>query len=951
MHRPLPPTATKSIRDPAERLAADASLRVLVVALFAAAAALTLWFGVFGRSDGDFGRFHMVHTGVEFISVAAHLFASVLAFVVVTRTGNRNILVLAAALLGAAACDFLHFLNVPDVPVKGGSAEPGRAYMFWVVGRVLSTSALVFAAFASWRPRVAPTPGTLVLWAAPVAAIIGLLVAARPDSPLASAGTSLGPPVDIVSEIGILAIAVVAAYGFLALSILRPADRPVTLRVEPAPLLAASVSMAMSSLFTLLAPDVHGLTNAIGHGFKATSAVFLAVGVLIGLLRQIDQQYESALDAGAIGVWSLDLETGAFEADGRARHILSLPQTGPLGTSDADKPMTRDDIDRRDDAIRSATAPGGTGRYRIEYPIRSDERAPSRWVRSEARVEYETGYPARLVGLVTDITPTHLADELVRRSEAKFAGIVAMAADAIISIDTRGHITLFNDGAETIFGYRREEALGQPLTLLLPHRFRDRHDGHVATFARSGVGARKMGERAAIFGLRKSGEEFAAEASISHLSLDGEDIFTVVLRDVAERKKFEAELARGRLELEERVAERTKELSDEMRRREETQARLIQAQRMEAFGQLTGGIAHDFNNLLTIVTGNLELLEMRLKDEKQLQLAKRAMDAAEMGGRLTARLLTFARRRKFETQAINLNEVIIGLADLLRRTLGEPITVETRFASGLWPVAVDPSEIENAIINLAINSRDAMPKGGLLIITTRNATSPGEALDGGMRLAPGDYVSLAVTDTGTGMAPETAARAFEPFFTTKAHGRGTGLGLSTVYGLVRQQGGAIGLSSHLEQGTTVTLYLPRVSTEHAENRVDQDPMVLSRAAGERILLVEDNAEVRDVTRQRLEGLGYQVIEAETGTAAIAALEAGADVEIVFSDIVMVGGVSGFDVARWVRRHRPGLALLLATGYAEEALRERSADLNDIPIMDKPYSRADLAAALGNVLKH
>lgn len=536
----------------------------------------------------------------------------------------------------------------------------------------------------------------------------------------------------------------------------------------------------------------------------------------------------------------------------------------------------------------------------------------------------------------------------IEELEARLAGILAIAADAILSIDDEQRIVLFNDGAEAIFGWRRHEVLGQSLNMLIPARFHASHPGQIRSFGAGPVNARRMGERQEIFALHKDGREFPAEASIAKLQTGNGRMYTVILRDVSERRRAEAELARSHAELETRVAERTEELRAEIRRRELTQAQLVRTQRMEAFGQLTGGIAHDFNNLLTVITGNLELLEMRLSDEKDRTILKRAQDASEMGARLTSRLLTFARRRQFEQTSLNLNDQLLTMVEFLQRALGETINLTTRLSPHLWRVRADASEIENAVLNLAINARDAMPKGGQVIIETMNITAEDNQIGAINKLPAGDYVRLTVSDTGSGMTHDVIQRAFEPFFTTKSPGKGTGLGLSTIYGFVQQHGGTATIYSEEGQGTTVNLYLPRQDAESdrsVKHTVDMMPV----SAGETVLVVEDNAGVRDVARQRLEALGYKVVEAESGPAALAALQAGAVVDIVFSDVVMAGGMSGFDVARAVNAKWPSIRLLLASGYAEDVIREQGGERLPLRILRKPYSRQELARAIRDAL--
>ena len=528
----------------------------------------------------------------------------------------------------------------------------------------------------------------------------------------------------------------------------------------------------------------------------------------------------------------------------------------------------------------------------------------------------------------------------VALAQAQVAAILAIAADAIISLDESLCITLFNDGAAQIFGYSKEEILGQRLDLLIPERMRANHRHHVADFSASPVPSKKMGERQEIFARRKDGSEFPAEASIAKQVINGRRVYMVVLRDVTERRQAEVALAAANGALEARVADRTRALEAEIRRREETHAALIQAQRMEAFGQLTGGIAHDFNNLLTIITGNLELLGNEHSQLHQAAFLKRATDAAEMGAALTRRLLTFARRRHLMPQILDVNELILNLTEILQRSLGEPVSLTTVLAGSAWRIRADRSELENAILNLALNARDAMPAGGNLVIESRNVTAEQAGLS-----PDGEFVLISVSDTGDGMPPEVLERAFEPFFTTKEPGRGTGLGLSSVYGFAEQSGGHVTIDSAPGRGATINLYLPRAAEVSQDTGVVAEAVPLSENS-EVVLVVEDNPDVRELTMQRVEGLGYVVREAENGRAAVAILKSGEAIDIVLSDIVMAGGLSGYELGRWVQANRPGIPVLLTTGYAAEEARP---DAADFPILRKPYKRAELANALRDAL--
>jgi len=360
-------------------------------------------------------------------------------------------------------------------------------------------------------------------------------------------------------------------------------------------------------------------------------------------------------------------------------------------------------------------------------------------------------------------------------------------------------------------------------------------------------------------------------------------------------------------------------------------------------------MAHDFNNLLTVVTGNLELLDAELEDEASRDLLRRADEAAQMGARLIGRLLTFGRQRKLRPEIINLNEIVVGMAEMLRRTIGEQVTLDTALASDLWDTLVDPSETENAILNLAINARDVMPKGGRLIIETTNAPLSKMDMAAEIGVEPRDYVTLSVSDTGSGMPPEVIARAFEPFFTTKEPGKGTGMGLATVYGLSRQSGGTATIRTETGKGTTVTLYFPRDSNgEIVVKSKASAEQFTERTGSEVILVVEDNPGVRALTVRRLGALGYKVLATENGPDAIAVLGTDEKIQLVFSDVVMAGGMSGIDIARWVREKRPGIKILLTSGFSDVADVETAAGLN-IQLLRKPYKQADLARAIREAL--
>jgi PAS domain S-box-containing protein len=379
------------------------------------------------------------------------------------------------------------------------------------------------------------------------------------------------------------------------------------------------------------------------------------------------------------------------------------------------------------------------------------------------------------------------------------------------------------------------------------------------------------------------------------------------------------------------------DITDERRREQ----RLREAQKMEAIGRLTGGVAHDFNNLLAVILGNTELLEERLQGDPEAgRLARTSIRAALRGAELTQRLLAFARRQPLKPEPTDLNQLVAGVAELLRRTLGANIELQTRLADGLPRIEADPGQLENALLNLAFNARDAMPAGGHLTIATGQSERAPE-VEGA-----GGFVTAAVTDSGVGMTAEVAGRAFEPFFTTKEPGKGSGLGLSMVDGFARQSSGGLALESAPGKGTTITLYLPR-STKRGE-RASEETHEPPADGGERVLLVEDADDVRELARTMLEGLGYSVVEARDGPAAYALLEGADRFDLLLTDVMLPGGVNGADLARNARDRWPGLKVLCMSGYSEQAPRLAIGDAR-LPLLGKPFRRAELAKAIREAL--
>jgi signal transduction histidine kinase/ActR/RegA family two-component response regulator len=399
-------------------------------------------------------------------------------------------------------------------------------------------------------------------------------------------------------------------------------------------------------------------------------------------------------------------------------------------------------------------------------------------------------------------------------------------------------------------------------------------------------------------------------------------------------------------ELEKLVVERTRELEEankqlrlEMDERARVEETLRQAQKIEAIGQLTGGVAHDFNNLLMVISGGLDMLDRQTDPNRRRRLMDGMIQAAQRGASLTKQLLAFSRRQTLRPEPVDVAAQIGGMRELLDRSLRGDVHVEFDFPDSLWPVEVDPGELELVVLNLAVNARDAMPNGGTIVVRGENLP------DFKDKDISGDYVRLSVVDTGVGMSPEILSRVFEPFFTTKDVGKGSGLGLAQVHGFATQSRGTVRINSEVGQGTSIELYLPRSLVSPAKQRhlVDLNKARSKKSNAGRVLLVEDDDEVAALVAEMLGQLGYDITRVASAAAALGALADGRSVDLVFSDIMMPGGMNGVDLAHEIRRRRSDVPVLLTSGYAEAAIHE--AEAAGIQILEKPYQIEELAAAL------
>jgi PAS domain S-box-containing protein len=507
----------------------------------------------------------------------------------------------------------------------------------------------------------------------------------------------------------------------------------------------------------------------------------------------------------------------------------------------------------------------------------------------------------------------------LEETERRFRLLVEAVIDyAIYMLDPTGHVVNWNQGAQRIKGYTRDEIVGQHYSRFYTEEDRQKElpKEVIATATRSG---KYEGEG---WRVRKDGSKFWANVTVSAIRDPSGRLlgFAKVTRDLTERREAEE------------------------RRRH--------SQKMEAIGQLTGGVAHDFNNLLTVICGNIEALQRRLpavKDDNLERLANAALRGAERAAVLTHRLLAFARRQTLQPKPVSVNTVINGMSEMLRRTLGESILVETVLAGGVWPVLADINELENSLLNLAVNARDAMPDGGKLTIEAANIYLD-EEYAASAEVSPGQYVGVFVSDTGVGMTPETASQAFEPFFTTKEIGEGTGLGLSQVYGFIKQSGGQVKIYSEIGAGSTIKLYLPRYFSADSASEISPAVISIPPGKGETILVVEDDPDVRNFTVETLRQLGYRVLDAPNGPAGLRLLEAHREIILLFTDVGLPGGMNGRQLADEAQRRRAGLKVLFTSGYARNAIVHHGRLDPGIELIPKPFTHSGLAQKVRWVLE-
>ena len=644
------------------------------------------------------------------------------------------------------------------------------------------------------------------------------------------------------------------------------------------------------------------------------------------------ERLQLALDAGAIvGTWVWDVPNDTIFADERFARTFSVPIeqcTNGFSLAQAATSIHPQDQERVQANIVEAIRRGGP--YRCEYRVLQSD-GIYRWIEANGRVELDSaGNAVRFPGVLLDIEQRKSAEAERDRISSLLKNFSAAVPGVVYAKDLEGRMLVANTGTTQLIGKPPSFYIGKTDLEFLDDKAQARkvmetdqrimRDGKVEQIEEyvskpDGTTAVWLSVKAPL--LDESGEV---------IGLIGSSI------DVTARKDAEAALQELNRTLEERVA-------DAIAEREAAEAAMRQSQKMQAVGQLTGGIAHDFNNLLAGISGSLELAKMRLAQGRHADIERYlliAQGATQRAAALTHRLLAFSRRQNLAPVPTDVNELIRGMEELLRQSVGPSVDIKLRLANDLWPSLLDPAQVENALLNLCINSRDAMPDGGSILIETFNTHLKAGELEG--ELAAGEYLAICISDTGFGMSPEVMARAFEPFFSTKPVGAGSGLGLSMIYGFAQQSGGQLKIRSEVGKGSTVCLYLPHHAVE-LPDEVFVEAASDSRqvAPGKTVLVVEDETSIRQLVVELLSSLGYEVIEAADSNAGLLLLNSSAPIHLLITDVGLPGAINGRQMADIARQSKPDLPVLFITGYAQSHVLGNSHLEPSTGVLTKPFA--------------
>jgi PAS domain S-box-containing protein len=656
--------------------------------------------------------------------------------------------------------------------------------------------------------------------------------------------------------------------------------------------------------------------------------------------RDSAERLSLAAAAAQIGTFDFNPVTGELKWDERCKQLFGLPPDAEITYETFLNGVHPDDRERSHRAVQQVVSASAPSSFELEYRLISLD-GIERWIAASGRTFFEGGVAVRFIGTVMDVSKQKRTEFLLRASEEQFRTMAQAIPNHVWTATADGSIDWVNDQVYAYTGAARGALDGAGWTRIM------HPDDLAGAMQRWTQATAAGGTFETEYRLRRADGQWRwhiARAVAIKDATGGVTRWIGTDTDIQGQKEVATALANINTELEKRVAERTSQL-------QETEEALRQSQKMEAVGQLTGGIAHDFNNLLQGILGSLERVQYRIASGRYGEIdrfLKAATEAANRAAALTHRLLAFSRRQTLDPRPTDANRLIRDMEELITRTMGPTVEVEVVGAVSLWPVRVDASQLENSLLNLCINARDAMPDGGKLTIETANKWMD-ERASRDRDMPPGQYISLCVTDTGTGISPGIIARIFDPFFTTKPAGSGTGLGLSMVYGFVRQSGGQVRVYSELGKGTTICLYFPRHLGEVEADAEDPGAPV-EQGFGETVLVVDDEATVRMLVAETLQENNYRVLEAADGPSALKVLESVRRVDLMVTDVGLPGGMNGRQLAEAARVSRKDLKVVFITGYAENATRGIWHMEPGMEILAKPFPMTTLAGKVREMLE-
>ncbi|MCP1727930.1 PAS domain S-box-containing protein [Natronospira proteinivora] len=674
--------------------------------------------------------------------------------------------------------------------------------------------------------------------------------------------------------------------------------------VEQLPEFLPPLLNRLFSLGVILGATLMGLVLAhLLHRHRRVGRVVLAAQKA---RRESLEQMDLAARMALLGAWSYQVDSNTLELSPLVMELHGLPPGESLTLESILHYYTPESRARMRACFQQCLEKGEGFDEQFQLRLREGSQ---RWARCIARASRDAeGRTVEVLGAFQDITRQKEIENLLLVSERRFQRLVDAIPLIVWSADPEGRVDYFSRDLHVFTGVNDSDRLMGDGWLSVVHP--DDRDNAAEQWQ---TAVKKGGNYTVELRLRRHDGRYHWHLVRAEAARDGEGLI---------RKWYGS----------------ATDIDDQRR----LQQQLQQAQQLEALGHLTGGVAHDFNNLITVIQGNAELLMAALHGDQRLYpLADMIDGAARRGAALTQRLLAVARRQRLEPRTVDINEMVREMQDLLCRTLGKHVAVELQLTEGAWPARVDPSQLESALLNLCINARDAMPQGGRLTIESDNIVLDLDDASSDPDLVPGEYVMLAVSDTGEGMDEKTQAQLFEPFFTTKEPGKGSGLGLPMLYGFIKQSRGHVRVDSSPGQGTTVRCYLPR-DTEGQDQQESEMVVPMETRGSETVLLVEDDDLVRRYASEQVQNMGYKVVEATDGSSAMKVLEARDDIDLLFTDVVMPGGMAAQDLVVEARRLHPEIRVLYTSGYTENAILHRGRLESDGLMLSKPYRREDLA---------